>query len=165
MANTHRTARKSTRRQSTRQLALRNVPPQQEPQQDSPQEDEPFEIVVTVPAGQDTQEAQPMPQNDDHDQREEENNEEEEEGNKAEGEEEEDYTPWSKAEKDEMFHVADQIKTFGDEAPIPTGRLWGLLNHINITTPPEIRIKRIPCPGREEYKAIMEIISSPSVLS
>jgi hypothetical protein len=40
-----------------------------------------------------------------------------------------------------------------------------LLNHINITTPPEFRIKRILCPGREEYKAITEIISGPNVLS
>jgi hypothetical protein len=39
------------------------------------------------------------------------------------------------------------------------------LQHINITTPPEFRIKRISCPGREEYKAIMEIISGPNVLS
>jgi hypothetical protein len=107
-----------------------------------------------------------MPQNDDHDQLEEENNEkEEEEGNKAEGEGDEDYTPWSNAEKDEMFHDADQNKTFGDEAPIPTGRLRDLLNHINITTPPEFWIKRIPHPGREEYKAIVEIISGSNVLS
>jgi hypothetical protein len=75
------------------------VPPQQEPQPDSPQEEEPFEIVVTVPAGEDSQEAQPMPQN--HDQQEEEDNEREE-----------DYTPWSNAEKDEIFHDADEIKTF-----------------------------------------------------
>jgi hypothetical protein len=124
------------------------VPPQQEPQHDSPQEDEPFEIVVTVPAGEDMHEAQQMPQNDDHDQWEEENNEkEEEEGNKAEGEEDEDYTPWSNAEKDETFHGADEIKTFGDDAPIPTGSLRDLLNHINLTTLPEFRIKKIPCPG------------------
>jgi hypothetical protein len=122
--------------------------------------------VVTVPAGEDTQEAQHMPQNDDHDQQGEENNEkEEEEGNKAEGEEDEDYTPWSNAEKDETFHDADEIKTFGDEAPISTGRLRDLQNCINITTPPEFRIKRIPRPGREEYKAIMEIIGGPNVLS
>jgi hypothetical protein len=140
------------------------VPPQQEPQHDSPQEDEPFEIVVTVPVGEDTQEAQPMPQNDDHDQWEEENNEDEEEGNKAKGKEE-DYTPWSNAEKDETFHDADEIKTFGDEAPIPTGRLRNLLNHINITTLSEFRIKRIPHPSRKEYKAIVEIISGPNVLS
>jgi hypothetical protein len=92
--------------------------------------------VVTVPAGEDSQEAQPMPQNHDHDQYEEEDNEKEEGSNKAEGEEDEDYTPWSNAEKDEILHDADEIKTFGDEAPILTGRLRDLLNHINITTPP-----------------------------
>jgi hypothetical protein len=107
-----------------------------------------------------------MPQNDDHDQQGEENNEEdEEEGNKAEGEEDEDYTPWSNVEKDRMFHDANKIKTFGDEAPIPTSILRDLLNHINITTPPEFRIKRILHPSWEEYKAIMEIISGPNVLN
>jgi hypothetical protein len=164
MVCTRRTARKSTGRLPTGQLAPRDVPPQQEPQPNSPQEEEPFEIVVTVPAGEDSQEAQPMPQN--HDQQEEEDiKKEEEDDNKAEGEEDENYTPWSNAEKDEIFHDADEIKTFGDEAPIPTGRLRDLLKHINITTPPEFRIKRIPCPGREEYKAIVEIISGPNVLS
>jgi hypothetical protein len=39
------------------------------------------------------------------------------------------------------------------------------LQHINITTPPEFGIKRIPHPGQEEYKAIVEIISGPNVLS
>jgi hypothetical protein len=102
-----------------------------------------------------------MPQN--HDQQE--DNEKEEDGNKAEGEEDEDYTPWSNAKKDEIFHDANEIKTFGDESPIPTGRLRDLLQHINITTPPEFRIKRILHPVREEYKAIVEIISGPSVLS
>jgi hypothetical protein len=93
------------------------------------------------------------------------NEEEEEKGNKAEGEEDEDYTPWSNTKKDETFHDADEIKTFGDEAPIPTGRLRDLLNCINITTPPEFRIKRILCPGREEYKEIVEIISGLNVLN
>jgi hypothetical protein len=164
MVRTRRTARKSTGRLPTGQLAPRDVPPQQEPQPDSPLEEEPFEIVVTVPAGEDSQEAQPMPQN--HDQHEEEDNEkEEEDDNKVEGEEDEDYTPWSNAEKDEIFHDADEIKTFGEEAPIPTGRLRDLLKHINIITPPEFRIKRIPRPGREKYKTIVEIISGPNVLS
>jgi hypothetical protein len=129
--------------------------------------------VVVAPGRQEPQgalaeEPQP-PQNNDHNNNlseEEENNEEEkEEGNKAKGEEDEDYTPWSNTGKDETFHAADEIKTFGDEAPIPTGRLRDLLNHIKITTPPEFKIKRIPCPGREEYKAIMEIISGPNMLS
>jgi hypothetical protein len=107
-----------------------------------------------------------MPQNHDHDQQEEENNEkEEEEGNKAEGEDVEDYTPWSNAKKDKTFYNAAEIKTFGNEAPILTGRLRDLLNRINITTPPEFRIKRILCPSWEEYKAIMEILRGPNVLS
>jgi hypothetical protein len=119
-----------------------------------------------VRAREGSQEAQSMPQKHDHDQREEENNEKEKkEGNKVEGEHDEDYTPWRNAKKDETFHDADEIKTFGNEAPVPTGRLSDLLNHINITTPPEFRIKRILHPGREEYKAIVEILSGPNVLS
>jgi hypothetical protein len=148
------------------------VPPQQEPQHDSPQEEEPFEIVVVAPERQEPQgapiEEPQLPPNNDHDNdhREEENNEEEEEeGNKAEGEDDEDYTPWSNAEKDETFHDGDEIQTFGNEAPIPTGRLRDMVNRINITTPSELRIKRISCPGREEYKAIVEILSRPNVLS
>jgi hypothetical protein len=122
--------------------------------------------MVTVPVGEDMKEAQPMPQNDNHDQREEGNNEkEEEEGDKAKGEDDEDYTPWSNTEMDKMFHDADVIKTFGDEASIPNGRLRDLPNRIDITTPPEFRIKRILRPGREECKVIMEIISGPNVLS
>jgi hypothetical protein len=74
-------------------------------------------------------------------------------------------TPWNNAEKDETFHDADEIKTFRDETPIFTSRLRDLLNHINITTPPDSRIKRIPRPGREEYKAIVEVIRGPNVLS
>jgi hypothetical protein len=48
--------------------------------------------VVTVPVGEDTQEAQQLPQNDhDNDHGEEENNDKEEaEGNKAEGKDDED---------------------------------------------------------------------------
>jgi hypothetical protein len=107
-----------------------------------------------------------MPQNHNHVQREEENNEkEEDEGNKAEGEDDEDYTPWINVEKDETFHDTNEIKTFGNEAPIPTGRLRDLLNRINITTLPKFRIKRIPRPGQEEYKLIVEIISGPNVLN
>jgi hypothetical protein len=111
---------------------------------------------------------QQLPQNDNHvdDHEEEENNVEEEDGgNKAEGKDDEKYTPLSDAEKDEMFQDADEIKTFGDETPIPTGKWRDLQNCINITTLQEFRIKRVPCPRWEEYKAIMEIISVPNVLS
>jgi hypothetical protein len=56
-------------------------------------------------------------------------------------------------------------RPFGDEALIPTSKLRDLLNRIDITTPPEFMIKRVSCPGREEYKAIVEILSGPNVLS
>jgi hypothetical protein len=109
-----------------------------------------------------------LPQNNDHDNdhgEDENNEEEEEEGNKAEGEDVEDYTTLRDTEKDETFRDADEIKTAGNEAPIPTGRLRDLLNHHNITTLLEFRIKRVPCPGRKEYKAFMEIFSSSNVLN
>jgi hypothetical protein len=60
-----------------------------------------------------------------------------------------------------MFHDADGIKTFGNEAPIPTGRLRDLLNRINITTPPEFRIKRFFAPWLRRVKAIVEILTDP----
>jgi hypothetical protein len=45
-------------------------------------------------------------------------------------------------EKDKMYCEADEIKTIGNEALIPTSRLRDLLNRIDITTPPEFRIRR-----------------------
>jgi hypothetical protein len=143
--------------------------PQPEPHPNSPQhvpQEDSFEIMVMVPAGEDTRDAQQLSPNDihnnDNDQEEE---EEQEEGNKAEGKDDEDYTPLGDAKKEETYSDTDEIKTFGDEAPIPTGRLRDLLNRIDITTPPEFKIKRVPCPGREEYKAIVEILSGPNFLS
>jgi hypothetical protein len=46
-------------------------------------------------------------------------------------------------EKEKEYHVTDEIKTFKNEAPIPTGRLRELLNRVGITTPPEFRVKRV----------------------
>jgi hypothetical protein len=70
MVRSNRTARKSTGCQPTSQMAPRDVPPQPEPQpnfpQYVPQEADSFEIVVTVPTGEYTQEAQQLPQNDNH---------------------------------------------------------------------------------------------------
>jgi hypothetical protein len=113
------------------------------------------------PQGAPVEESQ-LPQNNDHSN---DHRLKEEEGNKVEGEDDEDYTPWSNAKKDVTFHDTDKIKNFGNEAPIPTGRPRDLLNRINIATPPEFKIKRIPCLGREEYKVIVEILSGPNVLS
>jgi hypothetical protein len=68
-------------------------------------------------------------------------------------------------EKEKKYHIADEMKTFGNEALIPTGRLRELLNHVGITTPPEFRVKTVSHPGREEYKTIVEILSGPNMLS
>jgi hypothetical protein len=142
------------------------VPPQSEPQPDPPQyipqEEDSFEIVVAVPVGEDMQEDQQLPQNDNHDNVHE---DQEEEGNEDEDKDDEDYTPLSDSEKEKVYHNAEEMKTVGNEAPITTGRLSDLLNRLDITTLPEFRIKRVPRSGREEYKAIVEILSGPNVLS
>jgi hypothetical protein len=71
----------------------------------------------------------------------------------------------SYSKKEKMYREADEIKTIGNAAPIPISRLRDLLNRIDITTPPEFRIKRVMRPRREEYKAIMEMFNGPSVIS
>jgi hypothetical protein len=124
----------------------RDVPPQSEPQPDTPQyvpqEEDSFEIMVTVPVGEDTQEAQQLPQNDNNNNDHE--DDDEEEGNKDEDKDDEDYTPLSDSKKEKVYHDGEEIKTVANEAPIPTGRQRDLLNCIDITTPPQFRIKRVP---------------------
>jgi hypothetical protein len=71
----------------------------------------------------------------------------------------------SDSEKEKMYHDADEIKITGNEVLIPTGRLRGLLNCVDTITPLEFRIKRVLHPRQEEYKAIVEIFNSPSVVS
>jgi hypothetical protein len=69
------------------------------------------------------------------------------------------------SKKERMYHNTDEIKTSRNEAPIPTDRLRDLLNRIDITIAPVFKIKRVPCLGREEYKAIVEILNGPNVIS
>jgi hypothetical protein len=66
--------------------------------------------------------------------------------------------------KEGMCREDEDIKTSRNEASSPTTRLMDLLNHINITNPPVFRIKRVLRPGREEYKAMMEILNGPNVI-
>jgi hypothetical protein len=101
--------------------------------------------------------------NDDHD-NDNDHEDKEEEGKEGEDEDDGDYTPLSDSEKEKMYYNVDEIRSSGNEASIPTGRLWDLLNHIDITTPPEFRIKRVPHAGREEYKAIVKILNRPNVI-
>jgi hypothetical protein len=71
----------------------------------------------------------------------------------------------SDSENEKMYHDTDELKIFGNEALVPTGRLRDLLGHVGITTAPEFRIKRVPCPWREEFQAIVEIFNGPNVVS
>jgi hypothetical protein len=63
-----------------------------------------------------------------------------------------------------MYRDADEVETFGDEAPILTGSLRALLEHLGITTAPRYMIKEVPCPGLVEFNAIIEIFFGSRVL-
>jgi hypothetical protein len=63
-----------------------------------------------------------------------------------------------------MYRDADEVESFGIEAPVLAGRLRALLEHLGITSAPRYRIKEVPHPGRVEYKAIAEIFFGSRVL-
>jgi hypothetical protein len=58
----------------------------------------------------------------------------------------------------------DEVESFGVKAPVLTGRLRALLEHLGITTAPRYRIKEVPRPGQVEFKAIAEIFFGSRVL-
>jgi hypothetical protein len=153
MSRTHHTARKSTGRLPVGQLAPRNVP--QESQPDIPQEaspeEEPFEIELVIPespTGQDSP-AEEQQQPGDHD---------------TEDKTNEEHPPPSDTESEKMYRDADEVESFGVEAPVLAGRLRALLEHLGITTAPRYRIKEAPRSWRVEIKAIAEIFFGSRVL-
>jgi hypothetical protein len=155
MARTRRTTCKSTGQLPVGQLAPRDVPQPQESQPDAPeeasQEEEPFEIELVVPESPMTQdspaEEQQQPKEQDV----------EDKANKE-------YPSLSDAEDEKMYRDADEVETFGVEAPVLAGRLRALLEHLGITTAPRYRIKEVPRPGRVEFKAVAEIFLGSRVL-
>jgi hypothetical protein len=56
------------------------------------------------------------------------------------------------------------VESFGAESPILAGRLRALLEHLGITTAPRYRVKEVPCSGRVEFKAIIEIFFGSRIL-
>jgi hypothetical protein len=60
-------------------------------------------------------------------------------------------------------HVVE-LESFTAEAPVLTGRLRALLEHLGITTAPRYRIKEVPRPRRVEFKAVTEIFFGSRVL-
>jgi hypothetical protein len=63
-----------------------------------------------------------------------------------------------------MYRDADEVESFGVEAPVLTVRLQALLEHLGITTTPRYRIKEVPRPGWVEFKAVLEIFFGSRVL-
>jgi hypothetical protein len=155
MARTRRTARKSTGRLPIGQLAPQNMPQPQESQPDVPQEaspeDKPFEIELVVPESPTAQDSPAEEQQQPKDQ------DIEDKANKE-------YTPLSDTEDEKMYRDADEVESFGIEAPVLTGRLRALLEHLGITTAPKYRIKEVLRLGRVEFKAITEIFFGSRVL-
>jgi hypothetical protein len=135
MVRTRRIARKSTGQTSVGQLAPRNVPWPQESQPDAPQqasdEEEPFVIELVVPESPMAQgspaEEQQQPKNHDIE-------------DKTDGEQ----PLLSDTENEKMYRDADKGQSFEADAPVPTGRLRALMEHLGITTAPKYRIKKVP---------------------
>jgi hypothetical protein len=155
MTHTRRTARKSTGRLPIGQLAPRNVPQPQESQPDVPQEaspeEEPFEIELVVPESPTAQDSPTEEEEQPKDQ------DIEDKANKE-------CTPPSDVEDEKMYRDADEVESFGIEAPVLAGRLRALLEHLGITTALWYRIKEVPRSGRVEFKAIVEIFFGSRVL-
>jgi hypothetical protein len=76
----------------------------------------------------------------------------------------EEHSPLSDTEDEKMYRDADEVESFKAEAPILTGRLRALLEHLGITTAPRYRIKEVPRPGRKEIKVVVEIFFGSRVL-
>jgi hypothetical protein len=76
----------------------------------------------------------------------------------------EEYPPLSDTEDEKMYRDVDEVASFGIEAPVLVGRLRALLEHLGITTASRYRIKEVPCLGRVEFKAIVEIFFGSRVL-
>jgi hypothetical protein len=155
MARTRSTARKSTGRLPVGQLAPRNMPQPQESQPDVPQEaspeEEPFEIELVIPESPTAQdspaEEQQQPEN--HD---------------TEDKTNEKHPPPSDTESEKMYQDADEVESFGAEAPVLAERLRALLEHLGISTAPRYRIKEVPRSGQVEFKAIAEIFFGSRIL-
>jgi hypothetical protein len=44
--------------------------------------------------------------------------------------------PLSDTKVEKMYCDVNEVESFGAEAPVPTGRLWTVLEHLGITTAP-----------------------------
>jgi hypothetical protein len=119
--------------------------------QEASSEEEPFEIELVIPESPTAQDspAEEQQQPGDHD---------------TEDKTNEEHPPPSDTESEKMYRDADEVESFGAEAPVLAGRLRALLEHLGITTAPRYRIKEVPRSVRVEFKAIAEIFFGSRVL-
>jgi hypothetical protein len=85
-------------------------------------------------------------------------------GHDTEDKTDEEHPPPSDTEPEKMYRDADEVESFGAKAPVLSGRLRALLEHLGITTAPRYRIKEVPRSGRVEFKAIAKIFFGSRVL-
>jgi hypothetical protein len=76
----------------------------------------------------------------------------------------EEYPPPSDTEDEKMYRDADEVESYGAEAPVLADRLRALLEHLSITTIPRYKIKEVPRPKRVEFKAIADTFFRSRVL-
>jgi hypothetical protein len=76
----------------------------------------------------------------------------------------EEHPPPCDTEAEKLYRDANEVESFGAEAPVLTGRLRALLEHLGITTAPRCRIEEVLRSGRVEFKAIAEIFFGSRVL-
>jgi hypothetical protein len=76
----------------------------------------------------------------------------------------EEYPPPSDTKDEKMYQDADEVESFGVKAPLLTGRLRALLEHLGITTAPRYQIKEVLCPGQVEFNTVVEIFFGSRVL-
>jgi hypothetical protein len=151
---THSPYRTEEHRPTIGQLAPQNVSQPLESQPNAPQyashEEEPSEIELMVP---ESPTAQDSPA-------EEQQLKDQDVQDKA----NEEHSPPSDTEDEKMYQDANEVESFGAEAPVLAGRLRALLEHLGITTAPRYKIKEVLRPGQVEFKAVAEIFFGSRVL-
>jgi hypothetical protein len=121
-----------------------------EPQEASPEE-EPFEIELVVPESPTAQDSPTEEQ-------------QQPGGHDTEQKSDEEHPPSSDTEAEKLYLDADEVESFGAQAPVLAGRLRALLEHLGVTTAPRYRIKKVPRSGRVQFKAITDIFFGSRVL-
>jgi hypothetical protein len=67
----------------------------------------------------------------------------------------EEYPPLSNTEDEKMYRDADEVESFGAEAPVLAGKLQGLVEHLGITTAPRYQNKEVPRQGGWSSKPLL----------